>query len=279
MKVLQRIILLFVLLFSISNMFSQSITFKKVYPGFSCDPYRFRLSCKPYNNDKSFIISAGELFKINSAGSLIFVSDFIGLGGELSDFIVNDSIITLYGSGAYTKYFSQLDTSFNFIFTKEYGDNISCAGSAITDRNIFLHTSNDGFLLSAAKGRIDTLMFFGTNSFGTVIWAKYFMPVQGGIQDIIQTQDSGFIIAANLKNLGASLIKTDSVGNVLWSKSYIRPRGYIHNVLENPDGSLIITGNMDSLHSGTLISPHFFVKIDIYGNVIWAKTFGDDNNI
>jgi hypothetical protein len=68
------------------------------------------------------------------------------------------------------------------------------------DKNIFATTFNDGFILSATKGRRDTTLIFKTNSLGNVLWAKYFLPICGGIQDLIQSKDSGFVIAANLKN-------------------------------------------------------------------------------
>jgi hypothetical protein len=117
MKTIKEIIILLVLLLLICNSYSQSFTFKKVFTGFAIDPMLYRFSCKPFNNDKSFILVAGELIKLNSEGSIMLTTNFKGIGGTLQDFIIKDSFIYLFDNRAYTKILTQFDTSFNFIYT------------------------------------------------------------------------------------------------------------------------------------------------------------------
>jgi len=58
MKITKREIILFISLFLIiSNLFSQTITFKKVYPSISGVNYK-EVVCKTLFNDKSFLISS-----------------------------------------------------------------------------------------------------------------------------------------------------------------------------------------------------------------------------
>ena len=275
---MKAILKLLILLFLFNNIYSQSVTFKKVYPGFTTDdPDRYKIICKPFNNDKSFIISP-VLLKINSTGDIINIKEFTAIGGSKSCFIFNDDTsFTLFGNGYNSKNLSKLDTSLNVIFAKQY---YSIDGPFWgMDRNIINPTFDKGFIFSG--GKHDTTIFVKTDSLTNITWCKYFTPIQGGIQDIVQTQDSGFAIAVNLVNVGASLIRTNKNGNMLWAKSYFRPKGFIHNVLENADGTMLITGNVDSLAkygSQFNSSPLFFVKLDQSGNILWAKTFGDTIN-
>jgi Secretion system C-terminal sorting domain len=274
---LKKLILLF-LLFSFNYIYSQSVTFKKVYTTFNYNPVGNSIICKPFNNDKSFIVSGIStysitLLKINSMGNVVSYRQFRYLGYYFNFLFNNNKSLTLYSNYDNNTDLLKLDTSFNIISSMQY-DSLNWWQAVNT--NVISPTFNNGFLLSGGK---DTLMpvIVNTDSSGNVRWGKQFISIQGGIQDIVQTQDSGFAIAMNLKNLGASLIKTDSNGNVLWAKSYFRPHGYIHNVLENTDGTMIITGNTDS---SLAASPLFFVKLNQLGNVIWAKTFGNSvNNI
>ncbi|MFH0865306.1 MAG: T9SS type A sorting domain-containing protein, partial [Bacteroidota bacterium] len=263
-----------------TNSIYTQITFKKVFPSTAIDPFKCTVTCIPLLNNKSFIVStfAGTstlfLTKINSIGNFVAEKRFLLYMSDYCNFFFNDNkTLTLYSTYWYNKELFKLDTSLNVISAMQY-DSINWWQAV--NSNVICHTFNKGFLLSGGKG-ISMPLIVKTDSSGNITWSKYFSTIQGGIQDFVQTQDSGFVIAANLKNLGTSLIKTDSSGNVLWSKSYFRPQGYIHNVLENTDGTMIITGNVDS---SIITSPLFFVKLNEAGNVIWAKTFGDAvNNI
>ena len=260
--------------------FGQSITFKKVYPDVvGIGPNDFNVDCKPLTNNTYIIKTRGMLLlKINQFGDIFSQINYLNFG-TFTHFIFNSNNrkLTFLSnntlSNSYGKKILQLDTSLNFINQVQY-DSINYSYWSI-DRNILIPAFNNCFLLSANKGNLYTPGIIKTDSIGNIIWSKYYSSISGGIQDFIQTSDSGFVLAANLRNLGASVIKTDSIGNVLWAKSYFRPSGYIHNVLKNVDGTMIITGNIDS---SLTYSPLFFLKLSQSGNVIWSKTYGNFTN-
>ncbi len=270
-----KIILIIFIFISISDASGQSITFKKVYPGLiGSDPNIYYVSCKPINNDKTFLINVSgmKLIKINEYGTITLTKNYLNYG-YINHSIFNNNTLTFYSDLGNYKKLLKLDTSLNVLSSIQY-DSINWWQSI--DRKVICLAHNAELLLSGGRGILKPVIV-KADSLGDILWSKYFTPIQGGIQDIIQTQDSGFAIAMNLKNLGASLVKADKNGNVLWAKSYFRPSGYIHNVLENTDGTMIITGNIDSSLAS---SPLFFAKLDQSGNIIWAKTFGNTvNNI
>ena len=285
MKTLNKIIIL-ILFFSNSTVFPQSVTFKKVFPAFDISVKNSLVLCKPFNNDKTFLINGTgmRLIKINEYGAITLLKNYLNYGYFIHPYFKDNGTIIFYSDYGSNKKLLKLDTSLNFMKEIQY-DSINTGWQDIgfqfhVDNSIICAAKDNGYILSGTKHYLIPLIV-KTDSSGNVEWGEYFTPIQGGIQDIIQTQDSGFIVAANLKSMGASLIKINSSGNVLWCKSYFRPRGYIHNVLENADGTMLITGNIDSLvqyGSEYNSSPLFFIKLNNIGNVIWAKTFGDTVN-
>lgn len=283
MKTILKIILLIPLLLLISNIFSQSITFKKVFTSFDIDPNNFRINCVPVDqSNQSFIINGQglTLLKINSIGQIMKSMTYLH-SGYYNQYLLKNSTLWYYSENGNNKKLTELDTSFNLISQIQF-DSTNSGWQDLNfqfhvDNSVIRSTKDNGFILS---GTIHPLipLILKIDSVGGEEWVRYLSQSFGGIQDIIQTQDSGFAIAANLKSSGASIIKIDKNGDVLWAKSYFRPRGYVHNVLENNDGTMIITGNVDSLvQNGSQFnsSPLFFVKLDNAGNVISAKTFGD----
>jgi len=287
MKALQRIILLFMLFFTLNNLFSQSITFKKVYSGiFGGGPFRFNVFCKPLYNENSFLLAGGGIrLKINKAGDIVIPKGFSN-SGWFTHFESNGlNKLFIYSNYGMNKTLKILDTSLNILYPVHQYDSLDIYWQRNVDKNIISKTLDKGFILSGnyclnPNGYHLNILIYKTDSIGNILWSKYFSPMLGGIEDILQTRDSGFVIAANLENAGASLIKTDNIGNVLWAKSYFRPRGFVHSVVENSDGTIMMTGSVDSVltfpyYDGIHTSPLFFVKLNKMGNVIWAKSFGD----
>ena len=276
-KIISILIVIFIST-NITIVFGQGITFKKVYPAFNFTGNGNNVICKPYNNDKSFLISVFgnglKLLKIDSTGNLKSNKNFYNFLSYCNLFFKNDKSFILSLGIYQDRHFLILDTSFNILSFKKY-DSINL-GYMRFDKCIIKSTLDTGFIASGCKNRLYPVII-KIDKNDNLIWSKYYSSINGEIRDIIQTNDSGFAIAMNLKNLGASLVKTDKVGTVLWAKSYFRPHGYIHNVIENTDGTMIIIGNIDSSLTS---SPLFFVKLNQTGNVIWAKTFGNSiNNI
>jgi hypothetical protein len=95
---------------------------------------------------------------------------------------------------------------------------------------------------------------------------------------VIQTSDSGYIIAGFTRSFGASysdayLIKTDINGNILWYKLY---GGWYEDdalsVKQTADGGFILAGGTWSFGSGA--EDIYLIRTDENGNLIWDKTYG-----
>lgn len=254
-----------ILLINFNNvLFAQPFTFKKV---FSTGGNR-KMFCTSYNNDNTFIISTPNgLFKLNSNGNILIQKS----GGGNILFNNNDTTFTLLTNGAYSKMLFKIDTLLNIISPFQTYHNVNRWTSM--DQYIILPVFNNNYVIGG--GKTDTSLFFKTDSVGNILWSRYFSPLQGGdVSAIIQTADSGFIVASGFYNNGACLIKTDTNGIVLWAKSYVRPKGYITSVIENSDNTLLISGITDSTQISPFTSSLFLIKTSSTGNIIWAKIFG-----
>lgn len=113
---------------------------------------------------------------------------------------------------------------------------------------------------------------------GDTLWTKTF---GGSGYDeaycVLQTADSGYIIAGGTNSFGAGLmdvylIRTTSNGDTIWTKTY----GGINDdhgieVIENLDGSFIISGTTLSFTNG--FSAIYVIKTESNGNMIWQKQY------
>jgi hypothetical protein len=97
-------------------------------------------------------------------------------------------------------------------------------------------------------------------------------PIDGRVYDIVETQDSNFVISYSSIIMGPpvpKLAKVDKNGNVIWSKIYDH---YCEcNVTLTHDNGFIISG----LQINT--EKPYLVKTDSSGNVIWNKSYSDYN--
>ena len=95
-----------------------------------------------------------------------------------------------------------------------------------------------------------------------------------------QTTDGGYIIAGLTKSFGEGehdlyLLKTDSKGNKVWNKTIGGPEFDIaYSIQQCENNSYIITGSTDLSGLGDTA---FLLKIDSKGDVLWMKTYGNNN--
>lgn len=134
------------------------------------------------------------------------------------------------------------------------------------------------------------LLIIKVNSDGNILWQK----TLGGQKDeyansILETKDDGLLIVShseskdeNIDGKGkfdAWLLKLNPNGDVVWQRTYGGPNSDILNsiILTTDNNYLLVgrsystIGDVDKNQGG----PDFWIlKIDLFGNIIWSKTYG-----
>ncbi len=129
------------------------------------------------------------------------------------------------------------------------------------------------------------LIFFAQQSkfqvIDTVFYNFYGGPNQEEARDFIETADKGFLICGSSSSFGQGassvyLIKTDSTGVFKWGKSFggiSADRGM--SILKTSDNGAIVSGYSNSFNNFEY--DVFYFKIDAVGNLIWQKTFNEND--
>jgi hypothetical protein len=114
---------------------------------------------------------------------------------------------------------------------------------------------------------------------GNVQWFNVFGGSGGDdINSVQQTADGGYILVGQTNSFGATQldvwsVKLNANGSVAWSKFYRLPgNDYGMSVRQIDDGSYIICGYTDSFGAGN--GDVLLIKIDVTGNIQWAKVYG-----
>lgn len=150
-------------------------------------------------------------------------------------------------------------------------------------------TSDGGYIIAGntrdypgAPGSFDVLLI-KTDSNGNNEWSKTF----GGLNydmgfSVKQTNDGGYITVGYTLNFGMGsydiyLIKTDAFGDTIWTKAYGGGGSETAYVIQQTsDGGYIIIGHTNSFGAG--MHDVYLLKLDVSGNIDWAKTYGGASN-
>ncbi len=110
---------------------------------------------------------------------------------------------------------------------------------------------------------------------------KYGGPISEYGHSVVQTYDSGYIVAGMTISYGAGsydyyLVKTDEYGDTLWTKTY----GGVNydeafSVAQTSDSGYIIVGYTVSYGAGD--NDVYLIKTDEYGDTLWTRTYGGVN--
>jgi hypothetical protein len=137
------------------------------------------------------------------------------------------------------------------------------------------------------------------NNLGFIEWQKTI----GGdgndiLSKIIQTNDGGYLLGGNSNsNISGEktessygnndywIVKLDSNGNISWNKTYGGDNfESLYDINQNSNNDFYIIGNSNSDVSGSKtqnnrgLYDYWIIKINDYGNIIWDKTFGGNND-
>ncbi len=143
-------------------------------------------------------------------------------------------------------------------------------------------TSDGGYIITGTQsivGSITQMYLLKTDSSGDITWERNY----GGIyeeeaQDVIQTNDGGYIIVGSTRSFGASyndiyVVKTNSAGDTVWTRRYGGSgddKGY--GIKQTADDGYIIVGTSTSFGSGD--SDVYLIKTDGSGNIDWSNNYG-----
>ena len=99
-------------------------------------------------------------------------------------------------------------------------------------------------------------------------------------RSIIENSDGELLLAGRMGTLNSGenvgLSKLDANGDELWSLSYGGPQNdHGTDIIESTDGTYVIAGTTSSYGEGS--SDAWVLKIDDFGNQIWAYSFGGVN--
>jgi uncharacterized delta-60 repeat protein len=195
-----------------------------------------------------------------------------------------------YIVAGWTTYMGTFNTDILLIKIDEFG-NVQWAktygGTGYDLAYSVQQTSDGGYIVagitySFGAGAYDAFLV-KTDAFGNLQWAKTY----GGMFDdlahsVQRTSDGGYILAGYTYSFGAGywdifLIKTDANGNVQWAKTYGGTSDdWAYSVQQTSDGGYIVAGWTSSFGAGS--SDIFLIKTDAFGNVQWAKTYGEAGN-
>ena len=187
-----------------------------------------------------------------------------------------------FGAGELDIFLIKTDAKGNVQWAKTYG------GIDSDDASFVQQTSDGGYIVagetnSFGAGERD-IFLIKTDAKGNIQWAKTY----GGTDDdfassVQQTSDGGYIVAGYTTSFGTGegdifLIKTDAKGNIKWAKTYGgRGSEGASSVRQTADGGYIVVGNTNSFGAGKW--DIFLIKTDAKGNIQWAKTYGETDNL
>jgi predicted secreted protein len=224
------------------------------------------------------------LVKTDSSGTMQWSHTYGGPDADAAFSVVqtNDTGYALagytdsYGAGDYDAWLVKTDSSGRIQWNQTYG------GTAQDGAYSVVQTSDGGYALagftdSYGAGGYD-FWLVKTDSSGRMVWNQTY----GGTGDeqassVIQTSDGGYALAGYTNSFGAGsydfwLVKTDSYGNMLWNRTYGGSGDdEAECVIQTADG-YTIAGCTNSSGAGGL--DFWLVKTDLYGNMLWNRTYG-----
>jgi len=278
---MKRILIISIILLLNSIIYSQSITWQKVYKGQSLlDCFGYDICFADSNN--FFIIGTNQypegayIIKINPQGDTLwtkFVEDRRGFAGVSSDdggcIVIGSWMTNMDGLITYSL---KIDPNKNIIWLKEYYN----SQSSICNR--IIRTSDNKYL---ACGKIGYQLGYiiKIDSVGDRIWQKSYSSLDDKVYySIIETNDNSYIAGGYVTDTPYEtgkgvLTKIDTSGNIIWEKRYNMYKHSMGNItsIDKVNHNYLITGHA---HDSTTNQYGIcFMRLDSLGNVIFSRFY------
>ncbi|MCX6841624.1 MAG: T9SS type A sorting domain-containing protein [candidate division WOR-3 bacterium] len=181
-----------------------------------------------------------------------------------------------YGAGG-DLYLIKTNANGDTVLTRTFG------GVGIDIASAVQQTADGGYIIagwttSFGAGDPDVYLI-KTDAAGDTLWTRTY---GGSMEDygfsVLQTADSGYIIAGQTNSFGAGatdfyLVKTNATGDTLWSRTYGGAGDdWGNSVQQEADGGYIIAGYTSSFGAGD--ADVCLIKTDANGDTLWSRTYG-----
>ena len=222
------------------------------------------------------------IVNLDSTGNLNWSKTIGGTGNDNGNSIITTKdggyivagSTNSFGAGGYDVFVLKLDSLGTLNWTKTIG------GSGDDNGISIVGTKDGGFAIAGSTssygaGQNDVYVI-KLDSVGNLKWTK---TIGGTTADygnsLVQTQDGGYIITGETSSYGAGgydvyVVRLDSTGSLKWTKTIGRTGDdWGYSIVQSKDSSFLIVGSTKDY--GTLTSYVYCIKLDLNGNLIWAK--------
>jgi hypothetical protein len=174
-----------------------------------------------------------------------------------------------FGAGNYDFWVLNVTPNGSIAWQKTYGGTFSDCARSIQQ------TADGGYVVAGDSNGDAWILKIDSdgNLDGPSSWQKCYGP--GSVCSVQQTTDGGYIATDN-----GRVLKLNSDGSVDWQKTYNGSDGIFENTIrqtfdewKNPDG-YIMAGTTTSF--GPDRENFWVLRLDLDGNIVWQKTYGDD---
>ncbi|MBN2621699.1 hypothetical protein JXB22_11510 [candidate division WOR-3 bacterium] len=162
------------------------------------------------------------------------------------------------------------------LWTKTYGGTGDDWGYSVKQ------TSDGGFIVGGITQSYGSAYGYllKTDQYGDTTWTKTY---SDPIKSVLQTDDGGYIFSGGemLGIMGHHIYAThtDSLENILWTRSFIPNYGSSRpgEIRPTLDSCYILIGTVIDTSWITPFRYIFLAKINNYGDTLWTKIYGDDD--
>ena len=178
-----------------------------------------------------------------------------------------------FGAGGADILLIKLNSSFQNQWLKTFGSSNFDGSYSVTV------TSDSGYVITGytsglGSGGADAFLI-RTDKNGNLLWNKFYGGTNNDYGNVVlQTSDSGFIIAGSTNSYGTGLsdgyiVKTDSIGNVMWTKTYGGTNNDEFKYIEQISDTTFILCGLTKTPGDVYV-----VKINTLGDSLWTRTIG-----